>query len=116
MVTSGFSGLLWTPEVRHADSRDEFLRRLQTAVFSVQCLINGWYCEELPWLAFDCETEMRRWIFEREKLKPLLMKAFEKYEKTGIPPIRALVSDYTKDREGESKFSPFCRIVYANAL
>lgn len=99
MVTSGFSGLLWTPEVRHADSRDEFLRRLQTAVFSVQCLINGWYCEELPWLAFDCETEMRRWIFEREKLKPLLMKAFEKYEKTGIPPIRALVSDYTKDRE-----------------
>ncbi|MBE5752631.1 MAG: glycoside hydrolase [Clostridiales bacterium] len=99
MVTSGFSGLLWTPEVRHADTREEFLRRLQSVVFSVQCLINGWYCEELPWISFGCEEELRHWIQEREKLKPLLFDAFVKYEKTGIPPIRALVSDYTKDQE-----------------
>ena len=99
MVTSGFSGLLWTPEVRHADTKEEFLRRLQSTVFSVQCLINGWYCEELPWISFDCENELRYWIRVREQLKPLLMKAFDQYARTGIAPIRALVSDYTHDRE-----------------
>lgn len=99
MVTAGFSGLLWTPEVRHAETKEEFLRRLQSTVFSVQCLINGWYCEEMPWLAFNCENELRYWIQEREKLKPLLSLAFEKYAKTGVPPIRALVCDYTNDRE-----------------
>ena len=29
----------------------------------------------------------------------MLKKAFEKYKKTGIPPIRALVMDYTDDKE-----------------
>ena len=99
MVTSGFSGLLWTPEVRHADTKEEFLRRLQSVVFSVQCLINGWYCEELPWLSLDCENELRYWISVREQLKPLLLAAFERYAQTGRPPIRALVSDYTNDCE-----------------
>lgn len=97
VVSSGFSGLLWTPEVRHADSKEEFVRRLQTAVFSAQCLINGWYCEEFPWLNFDCENELRRWVNEREKLKPYLKKAFEEYKCIGKPPIRALVCDYTTD-------------------
>ena len=99
VVTSGFSGLLWAPEVRHAESGEEFLRRLQTVVFSAQCLINGWYCEELPWLKFGCEDEVRRWINERERLKPYLRKAFDNYRTTGKPPVRALVSDYTGDRE-----------------
>ena len=49
IVNSGFSGILWSPELRHAKSKMELLRRLQTVVFSVQCLINGWYCDEVPW-------------------------------------------------------------------
>ena len=36
---------------------------------------------------------------EREKLLPRLKKAFEEYKRTGVAPIRALVSDYTDDKE-----------------
>ena len=99
LTTAGFSGMLWTPEVRHAENKEEFLRRLQSTVFSPQCVINGWYCEELPWLNFGCEEEVRQLLQERVKLIPRLKKAFERYKATGVPPIRALVSDYSKDEE-----------------
>ncbi len=97
VVNSGFSGLLWCPEVRDAKSKKDFLRRVQTVVFSVQCLINAWYCEEMPWITFDCEDELKALLNERQKLVPMLKAAFEKYKATGIPPVRALVSDYTHD-------------------
>ena len=48
VVNSGFAGILWSPEVRDAKTPKEFIRRLQTNVFSAQCLINGWYLETLP--------------------------------------------------------------------
>jgi alpha-D-xyloside xylohydrolase len=99
LATAGFSGILWTPELRDAKSREELIRRMQTIVFSPQCLINGWYCEKLPWLDHDCEDEIRALMQERERLIPKLMAAFEQYHKTGTPPVRALVSDYTNDPE-----------------
>lgn len=98
-ATAGFSGILWTPEVRDAQSKEEFIRRLQSNVFSVQCLINAWYCENLPWEIHGCEKEVKELLDLRETLKPMLSAAFEKYEKTGVPPVRALVSDYTDDSE-----------------
>ena len=100
-ATAGFSGLLWTPEVRDTQSgtREEFLRRLQANVFSVQCLINAWYCEEAPWLAFDCEDEVRHWLSVRESLVPMLKEAFDRYQKEGVPPVRALVFEYSNDAE-----------------
>lgn len=99
MSTAGFSGLLWTPELRDAKSKEELLRRLQTVVFSPQCLINAWYCEEYPWAKYDCEEEVRELLIERVKLIPKLMAAFERYHTHGIPPVRALVSDYSDDPE-----------------
>lgn len=99
MCSAGFSGLLWTPEVRDAKSKIDFIRRLQSNVFSVQCVINAWYCEKMPWLAFDCEDEVQELLNVRERLVPMLKKSFEEYWKTGKPPVRALVSDYTADRE-----------------
>ncbi len=99
IVTSGFSGLLWSPEVRRTNTKEEFLRRMQTVVFSSQCLINGWNYEIMPWLKFDCEDELRALVKVREGLRPMLKKAFEAYEKTGRAPIRALVSDWTSDPE-----------------
>ena len=99
VVNSGFSGLLWAPELRHAASARDLIRRLQTAVFSVQCLINGFYCEEVPWKAFDCEGEVRELLQERERLIPRLYAAFCRYRETGIPPVRALVMDYTLDEQ-----------------
>ena len=99
LATAGFSGILWTPELRDAKSREELIRRMQTIVFSPQCLINGWYCEKLPWLDHDCENEIRELMQERQRLIPKLMAAFEQYHTTGLPPVRALVSDYTSDPE-----------------
>lgn len=99
LVNSGFSGLLWTPEVRHVNSKEEMLRRLQTVVFSPQCLINAWSCEEAPWKRLDCESEVRELMKLRMTLVPMLQKAFDRYANEGIAPIRALVSDYTADPE-----------------
>lgn len=99
LATAGFSGILWTPEVRHANSKEEFLRRLETTVFSPQCLINGWYCDEFPWLKHGCEEEVRELLCERVRLIPRLKRAFETYREKGIPPVRAVVSDYTHDEK-----------------
>ena len=99
VVNSGFAGLMWAPEVRWCQTKKELLRRLQMVTFSVQCLINAWSCPEIPWKPFDCEDEVRAILGERKKLVPELKKAFEKYHEQGIPPVRALVMDYTDDEE-----------------
>ena len=97
LVNSGFSGLLWAPELRGVGSRKELLRRLQTVVFSPQCLINAWNCPQIPWLAYDCVEEVRALLEERHKLIPRLKAAFDRYRDTGVPPVRALVMDWTDD-------------------
>lgn len=102
VVTAGFSGLLWSPELRHADSKEELLRRLQAVVFSAQCMINAWYCDDVPWKRYDCEDEVRTLLKERANLLPRLKKAFKRYQEKGVPPIRALVCDYTDDKESHS--------------
>lgn len=96
-VNSGFSGILWAPELRYTKTKRELLCRLQTVVFSAHCLINGWNYHTIPWLEFDCEDEVRYWLKVREKLVPMLKKSFDIYRDTGKPPIRALVCDYTDD-------------------
>ena len=53
LVNSGFSGLLWTPEVRDAKSAEDLVRRLQTAVLSPMALINAWYIKNPPWMQID---------------------------------------------------------------
>ena len=58
VVNSGFSGILWTPELRNASSKKDLLRRLQSTVFSVQCLINAWCYPEMPWKEYDCEKDL----------------------------------------------------------
>ncbi|MBO5099258.1 MAG: glycoside hydrolase, partial [Clostridia bacterium] len=56
-------------------------------------------CEKFPWIDLDCEDEVRELLKLRKRLVPMLKKAFKKYKKTGIPPVRALVMDYTDDKE-----------------
>lgn len=97
VVNSGFSGILWTPELRDARTKKSLIRRLQTVVFSVQAIINAWYCPTIPWEGFDCEDEVRDLLKLRERLIPMLKKAFDEYRDTGKPPVRALVMDYTDD-------------------
>ena len=99
VVNSGFSGILWTPEVRGCATKKELIRRLQMVTFSVQCLINAWNCPEIPWLKFDCADEVRDVLSIRKSLIPELKAAFDRYRDTGVPPVRALVMDYTDDEE-----------------
>ena len=97
LATAGFSGLLWTPEVRHAKNKRDLIRRLQSAVFSPQAVINAWYIETLPWIEFDAEKEVKELLELRMSLVPYLYSAFYEYGKSGVPPIRALVSDFSDD-------------------
>ncbi len=115
VVNSGFSGLLWSPEVRHAKSRKDFIRRLETTVFSVQCVINAWYCKEAPWIEWDCEDEVRELLEVRKSLIPRLRKAFRLYHECGIPPVRALVADFTHDKETHNTDDEyiFCDLIVA---
>ena len=99
VVNSGFSGLLWTPEFRQCWNKKECIRRLQAVAFSAMCLVNAWNYDGIPWEMLDCEDEVREIFEERYRLIPRLKKAFEKYNKEGVPPIRALVMDYTFDVE-----------------
>jgi alpha-D-xyloside xylohydrolase len=97
VVNAGFSGLLWCPEVRYAKSKADFIRRIQTTVFSAQCQINGWNSAEAAWLKWDCEDVIKKWFEIRKSLLPRLTEAFQHYQVSGVPPIRALVMDYNSD-------------------
>lgn len=99
LVNSGFSGILWAPEFRSAKSKEECIRRMQCVVFSAQCLVNAWNYNGIPWEVHDCVEEVKALLYEREKLIPMLKAAFRRYHETGIPPVRALVMDYTDDKE-----------------
>jgi len=114
LVNSGFSGLLWVPEVRDAASVEDLLRRVQTVIFAPQAMINCWYMKLPPWLQIDRDksnngemmpdhttvTDTIRRLFElRMALVPYLYAAFCEYRRTGTPPIRALVMDWPDDSE-----------------
>ncbi len=112
LANSGFSGLLWCPEVRDARNEEDLLRRLQSAVFSPLAMINGWYIPNPPWKQVDrkknnqgeftpgwevLETRCRNIIGSRMQLVPYLRAAFARYASDGTPPFRALVMDYPDD-------------------
>lgn len=114
VVNSGFTGLLWCPEVRHAGSPEELVRRLQAAALSPQSLVNAWYIRNPPWKQWDTEKNnadhlaenhaevqaLCRDIFRlRMALVPYLYAAFYRYHTEGLPPFRALVLDYPTDKE-----------------
>lgn len=113
VVNMGFSGLLWTPEVRDSKSTEELIRRVQAAMMSPQALINAWYIPSPPWQQTDREKNnagelMPEWektegvireMFRlRMRLIPYLYAAFARYRFEGLPPFRALVMDYSTDQ------------------
>jgi alpha-D-xyloside xylohydrolase len=99
VVNSGFSGILWTPEVRHATDKEDLLRRLQATVFSAQALTNAFYLSSMPWDMHDCTDEARELLRTRMSLIPYLFTAFYDYHTTGKPPVRALVCDFADEPE-----------------
>ena len=112
VVNAGFSGLLWCPEVRGAETREELLRRLQLAVVAPQTLINSWMLPLPPWKQLDFaknlagevdadssdfEERVRKLLAFRVRLVPYLYSAFSDYRDAGIPVCRALVCDFPDD-------------------
>jgi alpha-D-xyloside xylohydrolase len=112
LVNSGFSGLLWCPEVRDAASEEDLIRRLQSVVFSPLAMINAWYIVNPPWKQIDrtknnanqlagnwqaLEARCREIIGWRMEIVPYLRAAFAKYAMDGTPPFRALVLDSPDD-------------------
>lgn len=112
LANSGFSGLLWCPEVRDAASEEDLIRRLQSVVFSPLAMVNGWYIKNPPWKQLDrqknnagellddwqkLEARCREIIGWRMQLVPYLTAAFQRYAEDGTPPFRALVLDAPQD-------------------
>ncbi len=112
LLNEGFSGLLWVPEVRDAASIEDLYRRIETAVFSADTVINCWYMKNPPWEQIDKDKSnagefmpnrdevtaaVRRLLELRMSLVPYLYSAFNEYRLSGTPPIRALVLDWPED-------------------
>ena len=114
VVNAGFSGLLWAPEVRDAADLKDFVRRLQTALFSPQLLINAWYLKNPPWdqlnkdknnanekmpEADEALSIVRNLLQIRSGFVPYLTRMYKQYHDTGKPVFRALILDYPGDKE-----------------
>lgn len=97
LVNAGFSGILWSPEVRHAENAEDLIRRIQSVIFSPQALVNAFYLPEMPWVQHGCVNEIRELFRLRMSLLPYLYTAFYDYKTAGKPPVRALVCDYEKE-------------------
>ncbi len=98
---SGFSGMLWCPEVRQTGSSDEFVRRIQTVFFSPLAMINAWETDGVtPWeKGPEVERIFRTYAGLRSQLTPYLYNAFHRMNRTGLPVVRALAVDWPEDRE-----------------
>jgi alpha-D-xyloside xylohydrolase len=112
VAKAGFSGLLWTPEVRDARTDEDLVRRLQAVAFSPMALINAWYIRNPPWMQIHRDANNKgqlapdwerleaacRSILElRMRFVPYLHAAFVRYHREGLPPFRALVMDFPDD-------------------
>ncbi len=111
LCNAGFSGLLWSPEVRQSGSEKELMRRVQTVVFSPLSLINAWMVPNPPWKQFDIDknrendllqddvlqNRVRRLLGVRNRLVPYLYTSFFRYEQEGTPPFRPMVMDYPQE-------------------
>jgi alpha-D-xyloside xylohydrolase len=90
LASSGFVGVLWTPEVRSSKSPEEWLRRMQSVCFSPLAMLNAWADGTKPW-SFPAVAEPVREIMQlRVRLLPYLYTAFARYHFDGTPPVRAM--------------------------
>lgn len=110
----GFTGLLWSPEVRHAADSQDLIRRIASVVLSPQALVNAWYIRNPPWLQVNAdlnnknefqadrdqlESACRELFRLRMRLLPMIYAAFARYAFEGLPPFRALVMDWPDDAQ-----------------
>ncbi|MDR7130222.1 alpha-D-xyloside xylohydrolase [Algoriphagus sp. 4150] len=90
LINSGFSGLLWTPEARASQTGEEWLRRMQTVVFSPMAMVNAWSSGTKPWSFEEVAEEVRQLALLRMRMMPYWYSEFAKYHFEGTPPFRAM--------------------------
>lgn len=90
LINSGFNGVLWTPEVRGSRNAEEWLRRIQTVVFSPMAMINAWSAGTKPWTFPEVTDYVRYFANLRMQLMPYFYSEFAKYHFKGTPPFRAM--------------------------
>lgn len=112
VCSCGFGGMLWTPELRHAASENDYRRRLQSLILAPQFLMNIWAMPHPPWKQLDEELNRQEIFYSPEKeasllqltgkcvnmrmsFVPYLFMAFGRYRQEGTPPFRALVTEDT---------------------
>jgi alpha-D-xyloside xylohydrolase len=103
MASASLSGLLWTPEIRSANSAEEWIRRFQTVAFSPLMMLNAWSSGKKPWSFPEVTDMVRNTIELRMKLLPYLYTAFYDYNQKGIPPFRAMVLESGYDTQETNK-------------
>ncbi|WP_084239518.1 glycoside hydrolase family 31 protein [Pedobacter africanus] len=90
LINSGFSGVLWTPEARASKTAEEWLRRMQSVVFSPMAMINAWSSGTKPWSYPEVEKQVKDMALLRMQMMPYWYSEFAKYHFQGIPPFRAM--------------------------
>lgn len=90
LINSSFAGVLWTPEVRASETGEEWLRRVQSVVFSPMAMINAWSSGTKPWSFAEVKEEVRDMFLLRMRMMPYWYSEYAKYHFKGIPPFRAM--------------------------
>lgn len=91
LCNASLSGVLWTPEIRSANSDTEWVRRMQTVCFSPMAMLNAWASGLKPWSRENVIPEIRDAMKWRIRFLPYLYTAFAEYHYEGTPPFRAMV-------------------------
>jgi len=116
LVNASFTGLLWSPEVRQAATREELLNRIGMASLAPQMCLNIWFMPHPVWEQYEraknvahelLPDDEQEFLVERIRaianlrmsLLPYLYACFYRYWKEGLPPVRALVLEFPDDPE-----------------
>jgi alpha-D-xyloside xylohydrolase len=102
LVNSGFSGVLWTPEIRSANTKEEWVRRMQTVCLSHLAQLNAWSSGTKPWSMPEVNDAIRAAMHLRMQLIPYLYTAFAQYHFEGTPPIRSVVLEDGFPQSGDA--------------
>lgn len=120
LINSGFSGVLWTPEVRGTASSEEWLRRFQSVVFSPMAMIDSWASKVKPWSFPDVAPQIKEYALLRMQMLPYWYTEFARYRFDGIPPFRAMALEpgfnpeagvTTEMRSGNLEENPYLEAV-----
>jgi alpha-D-xyloside xylohydrolase len=118
VLNMGFSGIMYSPEIRTADNKADLYRRMLTGVFSPKLEMNIWFMPHPMWKNYnydgnwaneilpdtDClRDDCRKFMNLRMSLIPYLYTAFYKYNTEGIAPVRALQMNYPECRGKENQ-------------